>query len=186
MRDPLLWELNEHDLEASGAGELQGRQTVGISSDQNNTFYRPVGGIGGDVETDSHIHPLLLEPRLEVLIGQGAPNEGCFLRHEASELQGAEANGETRSGGESFEPFVGSVEIGRFARYRQFGTALIRSAIVVQDAEQDFIRHDTSVSNGLNVIRIVTITGLTGKNSKVATIDKNSCSQMKRPPTGNP
>ena len=68
-REPLLRELNERDLKTGGVGEFQGRQTVGVSGDQDNSLYRPVGGIGGDVEADSHIDAFLLELGLEVAIG---------------------------------------------------------------------------------------------------------------------
>ena len=68
-REPLLRELYERDLKTGGAGEFQGRQTVGVSGDQDNSLYRPVGGIGGDVEADSHIDAFLLELGLEVAIG---------------------------------------------------------------------------------------------------------------------
>lgn len=68
--EPLFWELHEHYLQTSRSGQLHHRQAVRVVSDQDDSVDGSISRIGSDVETEPHVDTLLLESRLEVLVGQ--------------------------------------------------------------------------------------------------------------------
>ena len=68
--EPLLRELHEHHLQTGRSGQLHHRQTVRVAGDQDDSVDGSISRIGSDVESESHVDTLLLEARLEVLVGQ--------------------------------------------------------------------------------------------------------------------
>ncbi len=68
--EPLLRELHEHHLQTGRSGQLHHRKAVGVAGDQDDSVDGPISRVGSDVEAEPHVDPLLLEARLEVLVGQ--------------------------------------------------------------------------------------------------------------------
>ncbi len=63
-----VWKLNRHNLQSSLAPIFQRGNAIRIVRYKNDAIDRLIGKVGSDIKTDSHVHSLLFEVRLEISV----------------------------------------------------------------------------------------------------------------------
>lgn len=84
------------------------------------------------------------------------------------------------------ELLVRTIEFGMVARDRKLGISLARCAIVVENAEQNFVARNAGMGDRLNALWIIVVTGYLRKNSKIASVNQDRRFHTQRPLTVGP
>ena len=173
---------DKHDLQPANAGVLHGQYAIRIPRDQHHAVYRARADMVRYIQTDAHVHALLLEVGLEIGVGQLRLCDGNLLWLESPELQYPQPNRKQVLCRKRAQPRVRAVELLILSRNRKLDPAGIGSAIVIQDPQQRLAIFDRRVTDFLYVVRIILISRLPREDTRMPPVNQNGHPQHTEPP----